>query len=265
MSIQRSILLSFDVEEFDMPLEYNQEIPEALQLETGYKGLEQTMEVVNASNAACTFFTTANFANHYPAAVRSLAQQHEIASHTYYHSRFEVPHLLQSRLQLETISGTRVTGLRMPRMRYVEMADVLAAGYRYDSSVNPTWLPGRYNNLHLPRTAYHDHGMLRVPASVSPRMRIPLFWLAFKNMPYPVFKKLVVTTLRHDGYVCLYFHPWEFTDLTGLQIPGYAKRWAGAVMKDRLHRLVRDLEKEGDCITMSQMLQASGRLGAGVR
>lgn len=255
MSRQQHILLSFDVEEFDMPLEYNQSIPEAEQLATGHKGLQETMEVINASEVACTFFTTAHFASTYVTDIRLLAQQHEIASHTFYHSSFKTEHLLQSRQQLEHITGKKVTGLRMPRMRYVAMEQVQEAGYLYDSSINPTWLPGRYNNLSKPRTTYYENGVWRVPASVSPRLRVPLFWLAFKNMPYHLFRQLVVTTLRHDGYVCLYFHPWEFTDLSHHQIPGYAKRWSGSRLKERLYRLIRDLEKEGDFITMHQMLQ----------
>ncbi|RFM30443.1 polysaccharide deacetylase family protein [Deminuibacter soli] len=254
MSRNRSILLSFDVEEFDMPLEYNQPVPMDQQLEVGYKGLRDTMEVIDATGATSTFFTTAHFANSFPDAVRRIAQQHEIASHTFYHSSFEVPHLLQSRLQLEAITGNSVTGLRMPRMRYVAMPDVIAAGYTYDSSVNPTWLPGRYDNRDKPRTMYCEEGMLRLPAAVSPRMRIPLFWLAFKNMPYSLFKSLAIRTLKQDGYLCLYFHPWEFTSLDGYHIPGYTKRWAGEPLKQRLYKLIADLGKEGDFVTIQQML-----------
>lgn len=250
---QQYILLSFDVEEFDMPLEYNHVIPAAEQMETGYRGLQRTMQLINGTQAKATFFTTANFANTYPDAVKTLAQNHEIASHTFYHTDFEVPHLKQSREALESITGQPVYGLRMPRMRKVDMEDVKAAGYRYDSSVNPTWIPGRYNNLHIPRTFYHEKGMLRVPASVSPHFRIPLFWLAFKNMPYSLFKTLTLQTLAYDGYVCLYVHPWEFTDISEYRIPGYAKRWSGEILCERLERLIKDISPYGDFITMRDM------------
>jgi hypothetical protein len=139
-------------------------------------------------------------------------------------------------------------------MRYVAMSDVRKAGYSYDSSMNPTWIPGRYNHLNKPRTLYYDQDILRVPASVSPHLRIPLFWLAFKNMPYAIFKKLAIQTLQHDGYLCLYFHPWEFIDISQYKIPDYTKRWSGEQLQHRLYRLIKDLAKEGDFTTTRQMI-----------
>jgi peptidoglycan/xylan/chitin deacetylase (PgdA/CDA1 family) len=260
MSRQRYILMSFDVEEFDMPLEYNQSLSIYEQMETGFKGLQATMSVINGSDAPCTFFTTAHFASWFSDSIKQMSRKHEIASHTFYHSQYKTADLLQSRLGLENITGQPVYGLRMPRMMKVPMQDVIEAGYSYDSSVNPTWIPGRYNNLSLPRTVYYDENMLRVPASVSPRLRIPLFWLAFKNMPYSLFKYLCIQTLKKDGYLCLYFHPWEFTDIWEFDIPGYAKRWSGEKLQQRLYRLIKDLKAEGDFTTMWQMVSETKSL-----
>ena len=246
---ERSILLSFDVEEFDMPLEYNFDIPAAEQMRIGKLGLDAIRPVLDTHAVPATLFTTANFAMQYPDDMRGLAQSHEIASHTFYHSDFKNEHLLQSRQKLEEITGVPVTGLRMPRMRPVAMEEVKKAGYTYDSSINPTWLPGRYNNFHLPRTVYYEQGMMRIPASVSPVIRFPLFWLSFKNLPYAVFKMLTLQTLRKDGYVCLYFHPWEFTDITAYGLPAYTRRLAGNPLLSRLNRLINDLKKEGTFIT----------------
>ena len=260
MSRQRYILMSFDVEEFDMPLEYNQNLSIYEQMEVGFKGLQATMSAIHGTDAPCTFFTTAHFANWFPDTIKQISRKHEIASHTFYHSQYKTADLLQSRLELENLTGQPVYGLRMPRMMKVPMKDVVEAGYTYDSSVNPTWVPGRYNNLSLPRTIYTDQNMLRVPASVSPRMRIPLFWLAFKNMPYSLFKQLTIQTLRKDGYLCLYFHPWEFTDIWEFEIPGYAKRWSGEKLQNRLYRLIKDLKSEGDFSTMWQMVSTTRSL-----
>ena len=201
-----AILLSFDVEEFDLPLEYKHHINPDEQMKIGYEGLEAITDILET--VCCTLFTTANFAQHFPTKIYQLAQQHEIASHSLYHSSFETKHLKESKEILEAISKQRIVGLRMPRMRQVDMNDVKAAGYIYDSSVNPTWIPGRYNYRHLPRTVYTDNSVLRIPASVTPRVRIPLFWLAFKNLPYHIFRKFALQTLQKDGYLNLYFHPW---------------------------------------------------------
>lgn len=256
--MNRYVLLSFDVEEFDMPLEYGFPLSTEEQMRVGKNGLDAITPLLSDPVIAATLFTTANFAIHYPEAIKELAGKHEIASHTFYHSDFTNDHLLSSRLQLEQISGQTVTGLRMPRMRKVSLEEVKKAGYEYDSSINPTWLPGRYNNLNLPRTLYRDDGILRVPASVSPFLRVPLFWLSFKNLPYPVFKMLALQTLKKDGYLCLYFHPWEFTGIEDYGLPAFTKRWNGKPLLNRLYRLLDDLQKEADFITMDAFVKQKG-------
>jgi peptidoglycan/xylan/chitin deacetylase (PgdA/CDA1 family) len=255
--VKPSVLLSFDVEEFDMPLEYGCHIEPTRQLAIGYEGLQKIIPFLEMPFMRTTLFTTAHFAENYAEEIRRLAVRHEIASHTWHHSRFETEDLLRSRLRLEEISGTRVTGLRMPRMRAVPMSDVLQAGYAYDASLHPTWLPGRYNNLHKPRTIHREDGMLRVPASVSPIFRIPLFWLGFKNYPYHLFLHMVRSVLSRDGYASLYCHPWEFTDVRGLGLPGYTIRGCEGRLLDRLYRLVRDLQEEAEFIPMHTFLSGA--------
>lgn len=251
MKMNRQVLLSFDVEEFDMPLEYQFNIPVDEQMRIGIEGLNAITPILET--VPSTLFTTANFANRCPERISKLALSHEIASHTFYHTAYETADLLKSRLRLEEISGQKITGLRMPRMRPVLMEDVKAAGYTYDSSINPTWLPGRYNNFHLPRTVYTENGIKRIPASVSPGIRIPLFWLSFKNMPYALYLKLCRQTIAKDGYICLYFHPWEFTPIEQFGLPGYTRRWCGPALVERLLQLVKDLSKDAEFSTMNQI------------
>jgi peptidoglycan/xylan/chitin deacetylase (PgdA/CDA1 family) len=248
------ILLSFDVEEFDIPLEYGQPVAVAEQLAVGYKGLQAIMPLLTTAGLHTTLFTTAFFAENYSPAIKALSGQHEIASHTYHHSAFEQQDLLCSKQKLESITGVPVTGLRMPRLRAVEPAAVLAAGYTYNSSINPTWLPGRYNHLSVPRHPFTEGGLLQFPVSVTPRLRIPLFWLLFKNMPYPIYLRLARQTLQRDGYLCLYFHPWEFIDLAAYRLPGYVKRGSDKSLLQKLHRLVKDLSVEGEYISMQEFI-----------
>ena len=242
----RFILLGFDLEEFDMPLEYNSPISFEDQLRYTDEGMNAIMPVISLHNTIVTFFTTAQYALHRKSLIKELAKTHEIASHTYYHTAFEDSHLLQSRLVLEEISGLKVEGLRMPRMRKVSLEAVKQAGYFYDSSIHPTILPGRYNNLDKPRTLYKENGILRLPASVSPTFRIPLFWLAFKNFPFAFYKYIAKQTLAKDGYLCLYYHPWEFTNLIHSGIPKYTRTIDGKVFTERLEQLIIFLKKEGE-------------------
>ncbi len=249
------ILLTFDVEEFDISLDYKFTIAPQQQMEVGSRGLNALLPILNSTNTECTLFTTANFALHHQQVMQQLSARHEIGSHTFYHGTFKEDDLAASKQALENICGKKVTGLRMPRMRPVNMEAVKAAGYFYDSSINPTWLPGRYNYTHLPRNIYNEKAVWRLPASVTPGLRIPLFWLSFKNFPYAVFKKLALHTLHKDGYLNLYFHPWEFTDINGFNLPAYVKKDCGQPLLDKLQRLIDDLKKEGECISIERYLQ----------
>jgi peptidoglycan/xylan/chitin deacetylase (PgdA/CDA1 family) len=249
------ILLSFDVEEFDMPLEYNFNIAIETQMEIGKKGLDNLMPILNNENYTTTLFTTANFANQYPDLIKTLSDKHEIASHTFFHSNYTKYHLLSSRLRLSEITEKPITGLRMPRMRQVPMKDIQEAGYLYDASMNPTWLPGRYNNFNMPRTLYKEEGMIRIPASVSPNFRIPLFWLSFKNFPYALYLRLALQTLRKDGYLSLYFHPWEFTNINAYGLPKYTTKGSDNELLDKLYQLLSDLTKQAEFITMADFIE----------
>jgi hypothetical protein len=249
-------MLSFDVEEFDIPLEYKQDIPMAEQMEIGKRGLDALIPIWEKYDTPCTLFTTANYALSFPETIKKLALKHEIASHTFYHSAFKNEDLLTSRETLEKITNTKIYGLRMPRMRAVKMEEVLKAGYTYDSSINPTFLPGRYNNFHLPRKRYIQEGVTRIPASVSPVLRLPLFWLGFKNYPYWLFLKLCKQSLQKDKCLCLYFHPWEFTDLAKYNLPNYVKKPDGILLLARLEKLIKDLSNYSDFIKMQDYLSS---------
>ena len=237
-----TILLTFDVEEFDLPLEFKQEIPINRQMEIGKAGLDVVTTILNDFNVTSTLFTTGFFAKTFPEAIKELSSKHEIASHSLFHSTFSTSDLSESKILLEKITGNAVHGFRMPRMKPVNVQDLADAGYSYDSSINPTILPGRYNNLHLSRVFYREHGLLRLPGSVTPNLRIPLFWLSFKNFPYALYRKLALKTLQRDGYLSLYFHPWEFTDISSFQLPFYIKKLWGNELIDRLCMLMNDLK-----------------------
>jgi peptidoglycan/xylan/chitin deacetylase (PgdA/CDA1 family) len=255
MQKDKTILLSFDVEEFDLPVEYGINISKDEQLQVGYRGLQMIKPLLDRSSVQATLFTTAFFAGHFPEIIRSLSGRHEIGSHSFFHSSFNNPDLAASKLSLENITGKKVEGLRMPRMKQVDPGLVLEAGYSYNSSVNPTWIPGRYNHLGLPRTPWYEKHVLQFPVSVTPHFRVPLFWLAFKNLPYSFFLDLVLRTLRHDGYVCLYFHPWEFIDLSGYKLPSYLKKGSKRELYQKLEKLVNDLSSEGSFSTMNDFIK----------
>ncbi|OJW17262.1 polysaccharide deacetylase family protein [Mucilaginibacter sp. 44-25] len=228
------ILLGFDLEEFDLPLELGNQLDFEKQLAISTTGAQAVLELLKALSVKVTFYCTANYAVNRPEIIKQIVDDgHEIASHGYYHSDFNTAHLLQSRIKLEEISGEKVTGFRMARMMPVDEKEIKKAGYLYNSSLNPTWLPGRYNHLKEPRTWFYKDDVMQLPASVSPLMRIPLFWLSFHNLPLALIKRLCAAALKKDGYLNLYFHPWEFAEISKmpeLGLPGYITRNSGKAL-----------------------------------
>ncbi|GAC1312506.1 MAG: polysaccharide deacetylase family protein [Mucilaginibacter sp.] len=237
------ILLGFDIEEFDMPLDYGFPIPFRQQLSVSTAGTLVILDILKDANIKATFYCTAIYATNQPGIIQQIVREgHEVASHGYYHNYFEPEHLRWSKQVLENISCTEVLGYRMARMMPVEETATRNAGYVYNSSVNPTWLPGRYNHLNKPRAWFFDQNLLQLPVSVSPLFRFPLFWLSFHHLPIFLIKWLCAWTHDNDGYLHLYFHPWEFTNLNvyGRQfgLPAYICKNTGESFRERMEGFI---------------------------
>ena len=108
--MKNTILLSFDVEEFDMPLGYGHQLNITEQMGIGMAGLKAIDPILSDNRITTTLFTTAHFAEYFPEQISALSDKHEIASHTYYHSHFEEKDLAVSRSKLEEITGKNITG-----------------------------------------------------------------------------------------------------------------------------------------------------------
>lgn len=252
------VLLSFDIEEFDMPLEYKGQIPFGKQISISQAGLERILDILKKHQVKATFFSTVVFAeNSKPLIERLLTEGHELASHTWFHSEFEEKHLKESKDRLEELFSAKVTGLRMPRMMPVSKNAVEDAGYSYNSSINPTFLPGRYNNLKVSRTYFKEGKVTQVPASVSPHFRIPLFWLSFHNFPLAFYKKLAADTLKKDGYLNIYFHPWEFAEIKeeAFRLPGFTVKNSGEDMVRRFDDFISWLKNKNHTFGTFQEFQ----------
>ncbi|MGA9212823.1 polysaccharide deacetylase family protein [Kaistella sp.] len=242
------VLLSFDIEEFDMPFEYKGNISFEEQLSISRKGLQNILELLKKHGAKATFFSTVVFAeNNKDLIVQLLEEGHELASHTWFHSKFEIEDLKKSREKLSELFNTDVTGLRMPRMMKVDEKEVEKAGYSYNSSVNPTFLPGRYNNLKVSRTYFNEGEVLQIPASVSPNFRVPLFWLSFHNFPFSFYKKLAKDVLKKDNYLNVYFHPWEFAEIKDekFKLPAFTTKNSGKEMVENFDQFLFWLKNSG--------------------
>lgn len=253
------ILLSFDMEEFDLPEEFGSAVSEEEKFAVSAEGARALLDVLARTGIRATFFTTALFARHFPELVRRMVELGgEVASHGMNHTTFEIAHLAASKKCLEEISGKIVTGFRTARLAAVPHEELVKAGFLYDSSTNPVWLPGRYNNLGAPLKPHKEPcGLWQFPVSALPCCRFPLFWLSFKNLPLGLYKRLAGSALRRTGFFNLYTHPWEYSARSRdahRRIPGYIVRHAGPEQNARLESLILYLKERGEFTTFQEYL-----------
>ena len=252
--------ISFDVEPFDIPLEYGNTLSIEKQYAMGSAGLVRVLDLLDQERARATFFITGQFAERNETLVRRIAASplgHEIASHGYTHGDLESDHLELSRTVLGAISGRDVVGFRRARMAHTDSHDLAAAGYAYNASENPIWLPGRYNHFFDPRTARIENTqagrLVQIPASATPLLRIPLFWLAFKNLPMSVIRRATSRVLRADRAMNTYFHPWEFMALGDYGLPRIVRRVDGEPLVERLRGYLRWLSTRAEFGTYGEL------------
>ena len=251
---ESSILLSFDVEEFDIPEEYGRTLSLEEKLAVSAEGQTRVLDLLDQLGLVSTCFTTAVFAQGCPSVTRRIAAGHELASHGFDHSVFVESDLARSRLVLQEIGQVPVTGFRRPRFAPTRVAAIADAGYRYNSSENPIWLTGRYQNFFRPRLPYLVGDQWQIPVTASPLIRFPLFWLSFKNLPLPLIKAMSLWTLQADGFINLVFHPWEFTDLRRYGLPMVVRRIDGQALLNRLKNYLLFLSRHAKFTTFTEFI-----------
>ena len=243
-----TILLSFDTEEFDVPREQGVDITLEEGMKVSIEGTNRILDVLKRNGATATFFCTGNFAEHAPAVMQRIMDEgHEVACHGVDHFQPQATDVIASKEIIERVTGRQAFGYRQPRMFPVSDEAIEQAGYLYNSSLHPAFIPGRYMHLKEPRTPFYTGRVLQIPASVTPWLRLPVFWLACHNYPQGVYHALCRRILRHDGFFVIYFHPWEFIDLNEhpeWKIPYIIRRHTGAAMCQRLEALIRTFQHE---------------------
>lgn len=242
------VMLTFDLEEFDIAEEYGQSIPMDEQLDVTFAGMRRLEALLDQHQVVATFFTTGQIALKYPDLVRKLSEKHEIASHALFHSpyhQFTDADVLKSKEILESVTLKTIAGFRMPRLKTFDQSKLSDWAFQYDSSINPTYIPGRYNSLKQNPEPALKNGLIILPCSTTKFLRFPLFWLSFKNLPRSWYVFLAKRTLRSRNNLMLYFHPWEFADISGYRLPNYIKEPNGDKLIQKLSYLIVELRKIG--------------------
>lgn len=256
MSDAPAILLSFDLEEFDIPLEYGGTLSLDEQLDVTTHGCTALLDMLDRLDVTATFFITGVFADARHDLLQRIAAKHEVASHGLEHSNFQNRHLAESRELLQRLTDQPVTGFRRARLADTDSDAIRDAGYTYDSSINPTYLPGRYNHLSQPRSLHQmKNGLWQLPISTMPYTRFPLFWLSLKNLPLPMLNMMARLAIKHDGYLNTFAHPWEFADLSKYtMLPGYVRRRHGQPLLERYAKLIKRWKTWGEfCVIQNRV------------
>ena len=217
----KSIILTFDIEEFDYPRNVGIKISEKEKYEISYKGVKEILRLLDKHGITATFFVTANFALKYPKLIKEISKKHEVASHGYNHEwnyneiseDFALNDIKKARIVLEKIIGKKVYGFRAPKFMRPKVEIIKKAGFKYDSSINPIYLPGHYNNFFKSRKMYSEDGLKVIPVSATPLIRLPLFWIAARNFGLAYMKLCSRLCLINNNQVNLLFHSWEFVDI----------------------------------------------------
>lgn len=160
-----------------------------------------------------TVFVTGRIFQERPGCVEALAQfsNVEFGVHSWSH-RIDAQES-EREINLGTESYTRFfgkapLGYRAPQgnLHPGDTDLLLRLGYRYDSSVLPTWRPGVYNNLTKPNKPYHyNSGLSEIPITVLRPFLVPLGLTYFRLLGLWGASMLLQAS-RLPDIVIVYFH-----------------------------------------------------------
>ena len=193
-------------------------------IEESLKGTYQIVELFEKLGIKATWFTTAAIGLADTKIFKRLvASGQEIALHAL-HDRDDYNKMSEDkarkRLQkakdiVESISGQKTVGFRAPRFQHPSLKVIKDLGFKYDSSLHPSPMPGRYSGKgKLVPHVDEESGLTVLPVSVVPGLRLPLSWIWFRMLPKGYMRWGASLVEANFDYLCLYFHPWDFVDLS---------------------------------------------------
>ena len=162
----------------------------------------------------------------------------EIACHGYSHSDSyikDLSNIKKAKEEFENL-GFQVNGFRAPRFEIKKIEKLSEFGFSYDSSIHPTFVPGRYFNLSKKRDIHKIGNIIEIPPSTLPLIRAHIYGIkALYNLKIKNFTKL---NSLFSSYTMLLFHPWEFTELKKANLPNSIKRISGGRLLDMLDKYI---------------------------
>jgi polysaccharide deacetylase family protein (PEP-CTERM system associated) len=191
------------------------------------RNVRQALDLLDQSGVRGTFFVLGWVAAKLPELVREIvARGHEVASSGYYHRTIRMmgpsefrDDLLRSRESLETATGRRVLGHRIPHFlgpKDLWALDVLAEeGYVYDSSLRPLFrqFAGEPWRRFAHKYGEGSRSLWEFPLSTWSIAGLCLPIAGgnyFRQFPHALVKRAVSSWhRRYSAPFVMYFHVWE--------------------------------------------------------
>lgn len=224
------VSITIDCEEWNSPYLRGKKDKDHNNTSFSRMGNEALFALFRKHQIKATFFVTGYFAEREQDQVRRMIEEgHEVAAHGYEHHYrgrdFDVlQDVLKAKKVLENITGVKVKGFRAPQAQYsLDLLKSLEkAGYKYDSSLHPAYMPGYYNHSKKPLRIHKPLSeIIEIPIAVMPTTRLPIVWM-FMRLFGVGYTQLGVDRLERRGVNAnLYFHSWEFFPMRSKKVPFY--------------------------------------------
>ncbi|MBF0485495.1 MAG: polysaccharide deacetylase family protein [Candidatus Omnitrophica bacterium] len=156
------------------------------------KGLEELKDVFVREKTPVSAFITTGLLLKYPKSfdcVRMLAQDYHGHSHTH-NTRDSVSkkEIADTAETFEKFFGHRALGYRAPQgvLREGDIDLMKRHGFKFSSSVFPSYRPGKFNNLNMPPTPFlYDNGIMELPLAAVRGMRLTISLSYLKLLGFP--------------------------------------------------------------------------------
>lgn len=220
---EKSLTLCIDVEAFDLPNDFGRGISKDKMYQISLQGLNLLYEILERLNIKTTFFVTKDMVEMFPEEIAHLALNgHEIALHSVFNDMESEEKMLrelkEQKAFIEKAINQKIFGHRSHKFLPISLRKLEEIGLLYDNSLHPTYVPGRYCNIFSSRELYKEDGIVEVPVTVTPLFRFPFssFWFRILKVFYA--KLCSQFTYFNQDYINIYFHSWEFGNITGISL-----------------------------------------------
>jgi peptidoglycan/xylan/chitin deacetylase (PgdA/CDA1 family) len=148
----------------------------------GKKGLNKLSTTANSYGLKITAFATGKSLEDNPDIVEMLdSMRAEVEQHSYAHKVGHGNKICDIQRGIEThrrVLGKNPLGYRAPQgiINKSEMQLLEKMGIRFDSSIYPTYFPGRFNRSRFPKTPFRIKGsyLIEMPISIIGKLGIPM-------------------------------------------------------------------------------------------